>query len=297
LPQFNRKCNVVIKSKDDYLIIDGLRIIFHVEKSIVSKSIDKANIEIYNLSEITRGKIDDIDKYVLLNAGYDYPGIVLSNLFQGDLKLYKHCFENTNIITKLEIYDGFNSLNKTTTISKLENTKIYDVLKEIAKQAKLEIDFKGITINGLKDKILSTGYAFNGKIKDTLDDLSETIDSDYMVQDGVIKLLTRGQYFEGTALLLDETSGMIGIPEKIDDVNTKSGKQKKKNQGQKSVAPGYLITSLLNPTIMPGKLIRLRSQKLKLDSECICYSVTHSGDTHSQDWLSTTRVILTNNIQ
>jgi hypothetical protein len=292
LKQFNRICSVVLKTTTENIIITGLRITFSVDKTVVGTSLNRAKIAIYNLSAMTRGKIDDKDTTVILNAGYEDPGQMNTTLFTGQLTLFKHSFEPPNVITHLEAYDGVEEVASKITFGQDKNTTPYKVLQQIAKEAKLDIDFKGITINELKNKIMSAGYAFTGKLQDAMDEVSETIDADWSIEDKNIKILTRGQAYPGLVTEIDETSGLIGVPEKIDDVNTRTGHQKRKNMGKKSVAPGYMINSLLNPSFKPGTLIHLKSIKLNIDTQCVIHAVTHKGDTHGQEWNSLSRALL-----
>jgi hypothetical protein len=289
--QFKRRANVVIQSQENYLVIEGLRIVFNVVKSLTS-TYNKTEIEIYNLSKTSRDKIDDKDKKFFLNAGYDEPGQILPRVGQGDVTLFKHCFEPPNVVTKIETSDGLLVGEKQLSFSSKENIKFFDALKKICKDVKAEIDFKGITVNELKNKVMSTGYAFTGKLKDAMDELSDSIDSDWYIEDDQLKIITRGQNIAGTVPLIDETTGMIGIPEKFDDINTKTGKQKKKNAGNKSVAMGYSVTTLLNPTILPGYVVRVKSNKMEIDNECIVHDITHRGDTHGHEWFSTMKVAI-----
>lgn len=296
--QFKRKCNVVIESTGDDIIIEGLRITFNVIKSVVSKY-NKTEIEIYNLSEATRNRIDDKNKKVYLNAGYDDPGYssepitkLFTRLVQGDITLFKHRFEPPDIITKLELYEGHKEMNKEISHVSKENTTFVQALKKVCEEAKTQFDFKGLTINNLKDKVMTTGYSFSGKLKDAMDDLSESMDADWSMDGDIAKFITRGQNIPDLLINIDDTSGMIGVPEKIDDVNTKTGRMRAKYKGNTAAAPGYIITSLLNTNIVPGALMHFKSKKLHIDHDCIVHDVTHRGDTHGPEWTSRAKVLI-----
>jgi hypothetical protein len=291
LPQFKRRVNVVIQSKEDYLVIEGLRITFTVEKSI-TPNLDKTNIEIYNLSKKLRDRIDDKDKKVYLNAGYEDPNKLMSHIGQGNITLFRHCFEPPNIVTKLTLADGKDVVDTSVSYTGKENESLYDAIKKIVQKAKADIDFRGASIDEIKNKIMSTGYSIVGRLKDVMDDLAESADADWSVTDDQLRIITRGLYIPGKIILISEESGMIGIPEKADDVNTKTGKQKKKNQGQRSIAPGYIVTTLLNPLFMPGSVVRIKSLKQNIDGEFIIRDVTHRGDTHGHEFFSTLKVLI-----
>ena len=291
MSQFKRRANVVIQSKEDYLVIEGLRITFTVEKSI-TPNLDKTNIEIYNLSKKLRDRIDDKDKKVYLNAGYEDPNKLMSHVGQGDITLFRHCFEPPNIVTKLLLADGKNTVDTPISFTGKENESLYDAIKKVVQKAKADIDFRGVSIDELKNKLMATGYSVVGRLKDVMDDLAESADSDWSVSDDQLRIITRGLYIPGKVILISEESGMIGVPEKADDINTKTSRQKKKNQGQKSIAPGYIVTTLLNPLYIPGSVVRIKSLKQNIDGEFIIRDITHRGDTHSHDWFSTLKVLI-----
>lgn len=295
--KIKRRANVVLTSADKYLVIEGLRVTFNVTKSLTS-TYNKTQIEIYNLSKNTRDQIDKVNKVkdsnnkFYLNAGYEESGKILPKVGQGDMTLFRHSFEPPNVITKIEASDGLLLGTKQLSFSGKENLKFFDALKNICKEAKAEIDFKGITINDLKNKVMSAGYSFMGKFKDSMDELAESIDADWYIEDDKLSIITRSQTINGfvTIPVISEETGMIGIPEKLDDVTTKTGKQSKKNAGQMPVATGYSVTSLLNPLILPGYVVRVKSNKLGIDHDCKVHDITHRGDTHGREWFSTMKV-------
>ena len=292
MSQFKRRASVSILTPDKELVIEGLRITFRVEKSVLPQ-FNKSDIEIYNLSKDTRDKIEDVNQQAVLNVGYDAPDKSLTKIAKGDILRYKHLFDTPNIVTKLELREGKIAEDTPLSFTGKENESFYNALKKVAKEAKMEIDFKGTTITELKNKLMSAGYAFNGRLKHAMDELANSVDVNWSISDEKLLLIAKGGYIPGgTIIFLDETCGLIGVPEKIDDVTVNSGKQKKKNRDLKAVSPGYIITSLLNPLINPGNVLHIKSKKLEIDSECVVHDVSHSGDTHGAEWISRTKVIL-----
>jgi hypothetical protein len=64
---------------------------------------------------------------------------------------------------------------------------------------------------------------------------------------------------------------------------------KKKKKEKKHVA-GWKIKALLQPTIEPGSVVAIRSIEIPTETHFRVVEVTHTGDTHGNDWTTSMNV-------
>lgn len=71
---------------------------------------------------------------------------------------------------------------------------------------------------------------------------------------------------------------MIGIPERL-----AARKGKLYAEGPK---PGWRVRTLLMPTVYPGDMVRIKSDRASLDGVFEVKNIQHEGDTHEGNFLS-----------
>ena len=145
MSQFIRKVKVIIKSvkNEHQLVIETLRVVFKVNKTASSKDGNTANIEIYNLSFVSRGIIDDVKQSVELLAGYA-EDTIFRTIFKGDIQTIIHDYEAPDWITRIRALDGSTTTkDKKVSVTGGKGTKILDILKDAIMQS-------GV---GLKNKV------------------------------------------------------------------------------------------------------------------------------------------------
>lgn len=287
LPLFNRNAFVDILSNEisDFIIKD-VRMKFNIQKTITGEH-NSSTIEIYNLSERTRKKIVRDDKQAEIHVGYNGEYSLVS---RGDIFSVKHSFDRPDIITRLELLDG-----KTTAESRLETAfsfekgiSIKDAAKKIVKSFNINLD--DLSLSNLSDKFMSGGLNLAGTAGEIFDEIADELDADWSLQDDILQFVKKGGSLSQQPIYLSDTSGMIGIPERVDDINTSTGMLKKSKRSKKEPEPGYIVNSLLNPKIRPGSLVNIYSAKQKINGNYIVHTVRHSGDTHGTEWITQVRV-------
>ena len=282
MTEFNRSASVIIGTPGaDGVEIKKFRIVFDISKNDDKKP-NKAEIEIYNLSELTRNLIKDIGKRVFLSAGYlDGNGEEL--IFSGDIKIISHTIQKPETITKITAMDGSAAQEKTlSSFSFGKGVSSLSILKKIVKTFPLANDLKNLK---LKDIKLSQGFSFAGLSKTAMDKITELLGANWSIQNEVVKILAFDENDGTRAVVLSEKTGLIGSPERFNKkVRNSSGKSTKK-------IPGWRFKSLLKPTISPGGQISVESREIPENSFFTVTSVKHAGDTHTQaPWNSTTEV-------
>jgi len=81
-------------------------------------------------------------------------------------------------------------------------------------------------------------------------------------------------------VLLTPDTGLIGSPERSDDIEeTQSGERKRL---------GWRVKSLLNPQIRPGDRLQIKSAEV--DGVFRAENVNHFGDTEGGDWYTEAEV-------
>ena len=292
--QVNRQAQVIMRDLDSgqETSIQGIRIMFRVEKTRVLNTVDSAVITLFNLAQSTRnqiddGKIQDGRVWVQLNVGY--AGDTLTHLFEGSLRSYAHEYQGPNVLTKMTVYDGDDVAMKHVKVQGQKNVTPKQLVDQLMKRAGLKADISTANLPDLQKK-LASGYAQSAAVKHILDDICTDIGADWTIQNGIVKITSLGGYVEGSFIYLDETCGLIASPIKIDDITSKTGKQKKKFKGYAASAPGFMVRCLLNSRIKPMTLMHIKSERVGVDADVVVAAVTHDGDTHSQQWESSSRV-------
>lgn len=290
--QFKRTAIIdVFNGADITVTIKDVRISFNIEKTI-TKEYNTCNIDVYNLSRKTRDLINGDKQFCRLSVGY---GSDYSTLYFGDLTFVNHTFEEKDIVTKIECVDKMNA-EKHIKIFETENANILDFIKRSCSDNGIALAKE--VLDKIKDKlnttVLAGGFSFIGRAKDAFDEISATIGTDWSLQDGILQFLNKGGVLSETPIYADYTTGLIGVPEGINDVNTKSGNAKRAKDGSIKRPPqaGFMVTTLLNPNIKPGILMKIKSDKAEINGNMAVHGVTHNGDNYGSNWLSISRCIL-----
>ena len=259
-----------------------MKMVFDIKKIPDTHNI--AKIEIFNLSQETRDKIEDMNIFVSISAGYE--GNPLKLLFKGKFFHVVHKYDVPEIITTIEAKDvgPFNkNIDILTVAINIDGpTTMKNVIKNIIRETAYPTKNDILDTNA-QDRNLATGYSNGGHLKQILDELTSGLGISWSLQDGAIQFLERGETFDQSAtIILSEKTGLIGIPQKGNEEgiwnkraffkdNPKKRKQKAASQ------PFYLVESLLQPTAEIGGLVRVISQKANLDTEFTIDAIEHVG--------------------
>jgi len=260
---------------------DGFDVQFTVEKRHDGKP-NTCELKVWNLSTAHRGELSakfaaahqtikgklaaagSPGKRVLVQIEAGYKNGV-SRIFRGDLRLGYHGREGADIITTVEAGDGEFSISRAKIFrSWAPGTPVSTVLRDVA-------GAMGVGVGNLPAvaALLGGGDAFvggttcSGKASRELRRICQSAGLDFSIQDGTLQFLATGKPFDGTAVLVSETTGMIGAP----------------NLDHK----GRLeVRTLLMPDLFPGRKIKLDAAELqgfyRIDK------VKFTGDTFGNDW-------------
>lgn len=259
--------------------IEGLRLTFSVKRNL-KKSTNQATIEIYNLSDATRARIQEKNRKVTLLAGYeDSEGFQL--LFEGSIMTVSHQPQAPEVVTRIEANDGQTALRKAhVSLSYAKGVKAGQVLKDVVSRLGLPTKFIGT----LGSKAFSQGFVHHGPAKDAMDKICKSMGLEWSVQNGGVQVLESGKpdNSDPRGIVLTSESGLIGSPERLRQIQDDPNVDKKPN--------GYTIKALLVPKINPGGYVAVRSRDIPRATAYRVESVEHKGDTHGDDWTSTIEV-------
>lgn len=244
---------------------EGFRIKFSISMDDDIKA-NKASIQIFNISALKAGLIQDIPKpYVRLEVGY---GNDIEVLYDGDVEKTKYEKVGTETVLTLEAGEGTaaagvrsnKSYNKGSLVKDILQDMVDDIveggrliassaLEKIAEISGIKIKsgevVKGRTIDKLKLKLAKYGY------KPTIN------------QNRQLTFVKEGdpEFFE--AVLINQNTGLIGIP-----IKTEKGFQ-------------------FRSKIQPGIVRPLT--KVQIDSDVLLGTGTvkkcqYNGDTHGPEW-------------
>jgi hypothetical protein len=248
--------------------IDGLRIEFKIAQSDKPEP-NGSEIRVYNLSETTRGQIQDQTLPVTLEAGY---GDDISQIFAGDIRKDGVSISRMgpDWVTTLKSLDGGEAYaNSRIQESFAAGTKLTPVLKKLAQSAGVGLGnaLKKISNGDVSGALteFTDGVTLSGRSSKEMERMFRSSGYDYSVQDGQLQVTSIGGATDQTAILLSADTGLIGSPE----------------PGAKGLTK---IKSLLQPIIRPRRKVRLETELLS--GFYVVRRVMHTGDTHGEPWFS-----------
>lgn len=251
-----------------------LRIVFDIVKTGTSKPPNKARLEIYNLSEDSRSKIQEQKRLpVSIKAGYRGN---IAQLFIGDMRFGNSSKvgsskEGADWVTTIEAGDGAKEFkSKRISQSLAPGTKVTDALKKAAEALGVGTgNLDKVIAAGSKRAGLSeytNGTVLSGKASDSVDNIVKSMGLEWSIQDGQLQILEPKQTTQDTAVVLESGTGLVGSPA----------------AGDKGIVKA---TSLLQPDIFPGRKIQLKSFAFE-GTFFKATKVRHTGDTWGTKWFT-----------
>lgn len=226
-------------------LIKDLRISFFIQKTD-KESANKAQIEIYNLSDTTALQIGKAKNTVILRAGYEDEGGA-KNLFFGQVS--SALYTKAPPETKLEIaaFDGQSNIQeKNITVSYGPGTTVQIIFNDLLAAFGLPLTNASLILSGA----YANGYAFVGKVKDAITEVLSFAGKTWTIQNLQLTVISPGESVERTGLLISPNTGLINTPEPLDDIDI---------DATQKVPKRYKIKSLLFPQMIPGAEIQIQS--------------------------------------
>lgn len=250
------------------VVVRDLRVVFQIQKSL-SKDPNTCEISIFNLAERTRGEVQAKPLHVRVDAGYDGN---LERLFTGDLRFAQSKRQPVDWETVLQVADGDRAIRHARVNKSYKaGVNVKQALSDIAKSMGLKMPHSVDDAKELATSFVS-GLALQGPSQAEMERLLKPRGYSHSIQDGQLQILKSTTAQTGIATIIAQDTGMVGSPE-FGTPDKKSGK------------PTLTVKTLLKPSVSPGGLIKVESDAVS--GVFRVERVTHSGDTHGQDWYTT----------
>jgi hypothetical protein len=271
---FNRICAVQIEDK----AFTDLRVTFNVLRTLRS-SPAQAEIVVYNLEPNLRKSVVELAQRkvtasgdvgrpgrvrVRLLAGYETTGA--AQIFSGDLREVRIERQGPDVALRMSAGDGLSSLStRGAPRSFAAGTPLIDVLKRVVQDSGLD-EGNAVTAarTALQGKTLGAGgLVLDGDGARGLDAVTRAGGLEWSIQDGQVQVLGKDRGLSAVAVKLSGETGLIGSPQEDQRRHVK-------------------CVSLMNPDIVPGRVIRLES--LDITGDYRAQDVRYIGDTDGQPW-------------
>lgn len=274
---FARRCVVTLgrpPTPDEFALktptalrVEGLRVVFKIDRDLKPQP-NQSEIVIYNLSESSRAKLEHVGQRVVLEAGY-VGGV--AQVFSGDVRRAFSTKQGPDWLTKIEAGDGerafaFARVSK----SYGPGTKIADVLRDTVKSLKTDPGTALEKVGEVVGEFVS-GFAQHAKASTELTRLLGQHGYSWSIQDGRIEVLGPKDSLPETVPVLTSETGLVGSPTiAVPTKRTQPATMK--------------CRSLLLPMLRPGQRVKLKAEAIS--GLFIATKVTHTGDTHGDDWFT-----------
>lgn len=233
------------------VITNPITMKFQVNRSIFAE-INGAEIELYNLAMSTYNQLfydyfNTEKRTVILEAGYE--GQELSIIFVGDLWSCYTSRVGTETITRLECIVGVKSLNHVTDIT-LDNASRNQILKHAANDMLMDLK-----IYSGEDKKFSRPVSIYGNSYKTLQTYS---DDNVYIDNNTIYVLEDSDAFVGYVPLINDESGLLGVPEHEDAI--------------------LKVNMIFEPRLLIGQIIDVQSKVAPMfNGQYKIYGLRHEG--------------------
>ena len=248
------------------------------------------SINIYNLSEPTRGAIAESKHTVVqIKAGYRglptrsealaavdealgtgaQDGAQAGVIFRGDVREVSSTYMPPDWETYVEGGDGERQI-RTARINKsyAKGTSVEVIMRDMAKAMKVNIGnaakraLASGSLEGAGKEFLN-GVTVSGSAYREMEAIVRSAGKELSVQNGNLQILDRGQALQDVSVILTPDTGLIGSPT-VNDKGIVS------------------IRALMNPAIVPGRQLELRSRSVTGRLRAI--RCDYVGDTEGEDW-------------
>ena len=277
---------------------NNLHIGFSIEKDTTKES-NKAKLEIYNLSEATRKKIELADTEVEIYAGYERAGGAIL-AFKGTVTYGFTRDAGTDCITTLDLADGTVALRDSyCSLSYAPGTSAKTIIQRCANEMGVPVVY-GDDVGELES--YKNGFSFIGQAKDGLTEICDALGLSWSIQNNILNIILAGGTSTNRGLVFSPQSGLVGVPERIVQAEYKSNKsnpKKTQKERAKKEKPrkkaGWKINTLLVPSVNPADMVKVESKWVS--GWFRVEKVAHRGDYNGTNWESAMELIEVQNAE
>lgn len=272
--QFRRDYTLTIENDEEKIVIRNLRVRFELTKTLLGYP-NRGKIEIYNLSRENQARISKKYSKVTFVGGYEDN---TKQVFQAQLiNFYKSNIPPSRTFILILGSGQLSWQDSVFSRTYREGVAPATIIKEVVDS------FEGVIPGNIEtDPSWSpklSGLTLTGSSKRLMDQLAKDYNFDWAETDGQIDVIPRGVALTDRPVhLITPFTGLIGSP-----VLTELGAD---------------FRTLLNPEMLPGRKLELRSEFAELaqsdlefrqvetnaDGVYKCMEIRMIGDTHERDW-------------
>ena len=174
-----------------------------------------------------------------MQAGYE--GGPYGVIFNGTIKMVRRGRDNpTDTYTEILAADvdvgrNFGIVSKTLAAGATQKTQLDTTIQAMGLPAGYTPD--------LPAAALSRGKVLYGMARDRMNDIADTTNATWSIQNGQVQLVPLTSYIPGTAVVMNSNSGMVNMPELTED--------------------GIKLKALLNPQIKIGTLLQINNKSIQ----------------------------------
>jgi hypothetical protein len=288
--QYQRRAQVIIGKNGAGLSVTDARITFEVTKTVKATP-NTALIKIYNLNATNEARAKTEFDEVILNAGYLG---AIDLVFRGNIKHVYRYRDGADRITEIEAGDGDHDYQRA-----VMNKTFAAGTDSTAIVAHAVETFAGVggTVGGemqVSGPARIRGKVVSGNTRDALDDLARQVGANWSIQDGQLEVIGSNATRAGVAIVVTSDTGLLSAPEVSDK--------------------GIGVVCLMNPKIKINGALKLdnnsikakhkkqpdgkaankpKKENVRLDPDGVykVIKLVHKGDTHGQDWTTTSTCI------
>lgn len=277
---------------------NNLHIGFQIDKDTTKES-NKAKLEIYNLSDTTRKKIEVPDTEVEIYAGYKKAGGAIL-AFKGSVTYGFTRDAGTDCITTLDLADGTKAMRDSyCSLSYAPGTSAKTIIQRCASEMGVPVVY-GDDVGELES--YQNGYSYIGQADGALTEICNALGLSWSIQNNILNIILAGGTSTNRGLVFSPQSGLVGVPERIIQAEYKSNKSNpKKTQKQKAKKEkprkkaGWKINTLLVPSVNPADMVKVESKWIT--GWFRVEKVSHRGDYNGTNWGSAMELIEVQNAE
>lgn len=271
---------------------NNLHIGFQIDKDTTKES-NKAKLEIYNLSDATRKKIEVPDTEVEIYAGYEKAGGAIL-AFKGSVTYGFTRDAGTDCITTLDLADGTKAMRDSyCSLSYAPGTSAKTIIQRCANEMGVPVVY-GDDVGELES--YQNGYSYIGPADGALTEICNALGLSWSIQNNILNIILAGGTSTNRGLVFSPQSGLVGVPERIIQAEYKSNKSNPKKTAKKKAKKekprkkaGWKIQTLLVPSVNPADMVKVESKWIT--GWFRVEKVSHRGDYNGTNWGSAMELI------
>ena len=297
MPLFRREYRLVFGQSGSLgSEVNDLQLQFQITRSS-DPTKNKATIKVFNMFKDTRAlletsRVDDTNNPAILLQTQYAEDVTDSSSLRGFQTLFAGQVVNAitskkdgDLITQIEAQDGYIPLREGLVGG--ANASGRNFPPGTTRRAVLNalISDLGVPIGEIRDggdlsEAFENGITLEGPIKLALDKLLDPVNIDWSIQDDSFVAIRKDLSSLETILDLSAQTGLIGSPQ------AKKGRANKTTNSENEPESGIKIQSLLAPTLLPNRRVRVTSEQFPNGQVFKATRVVHKGDFRGNNWIT-----------